>query len=253
MKPAKVKPLTEKDLAALSKLHTAALTPQLLDTAVEQAHISRTTLEVFGIGYSSEFGRYTFPMFDGTQKLVGFAMWGGKRDGVWNTKTGMIPGSRIGLFLPMPIEVVDCPLIDRPQTLVMPQGPIDAAFVRDVGFMGVIGRPTCSSCVGDAATLLAGLPPQEVIVILPGGPGTPGYYEAASGALAMMEQLVKQPDARVRLWRPPAGKSFRDLITDFAGMALAVLTSTVMTPKRMEAARWQLKQMQKQMQKGKAA
>lgn len=240
MKPAKAKPLTEKDLATLAKLHAAALTPQLLDIAERRAGISRTTLEVFGVGYSSEYGRYSFPMVDGARKLVGFALWAP------DAKPGIVPGSGMGLFLPSPCEVVDCPIIDGPpQTLVLPQGPIDAAFVRDIGFMGVIGRPAATSGIGHVPALLATLPPQEAIVVLPGGRGTPGYAQAAGAALAIMESLMSRPDGRVRLWKPPDGKLFREVVTDFPSMAVAVLTAVTMTAQRIKGAKWKLSEIEK--------
>ena len=160
----------------------------------------------------------------------------------------MIPGSSMGLFLPSSLEVVDCPILDGPpQTLILPQGPIDAAFVRDIGFMGVIGRAASTACIGHVPALLATLPPQEAIVVLPGGRGTPGYAQAAAAALAIMEALASRPDSVVRLWKPPDGKMFREVVTDFVTMAVAVLeaVSDDGVEADVKAARWKLDEMAK--------
>lgn len=254
MKPRPAKPLTDKGLSALQKLHAGGLSPDLLDAAVEETGISSVTLQSFGIGWSGEFGRYTFPMFDGTLKLTGFALWG-------SGKVGMIAGSRMGLFVPMPYEVVDCPIIEAPQLLILPQGPLEAAAVRDMGFMGVIGRPTVFSAADDVVQLLAGRSPQEVIVVLPrGDDGSAEYRAGAVGAMALIEKLFlltdfqngisgvvksSRPVASLKLYSPPAGKTFREVVTDFTSMALAILQAKVVTETVLKAARWKLAKLEK--------
>lgn len=244
MKPKSAKPLTDKDLSALQKLHAGGLSPDLLDAAVEETGISSVALQSFGIGWSGEFGRYTFPMFDGTLKLTGFALWG-------SGKVGMIAGSRMGLFIPMPYEVVDCPIIEAPQLLILPQGPLEAAAVRDMGFMGVIGRPTVFSAADDVVQLLAGRPPQEVIVVLPrGDDGSAEYRTGAVGAMALVEGLWPMVGTgkvhSIKIVNQQFVKSpHREQMTSFDALALAIVAARPMTEERMKAARWKLSKLEK--------
>lgn len=74
---------------------------------------------------------YTFPMKDGSQKIIGIRLWHG------NNRFS-VPGSKNALFWPTGVKA------DSDNLLFFPEGYSDTAAMRDMGF-DAIGRPNCSA------------------------------------------------------------------------------------------------------------
>ena len=95
------------------------------------------TLQQMGWGWSAVHQCWTVPMRNGAGEIIGIRtrhLDGSKR---------AVPGSKSGLFF-VPESI-------RGSTLIICEGPTDSAALIELGFDGVVGRP---SCRGGTAHLL---------------------------------------------------------------------------------------------------
>jgi len=104
----------------------------------------------FGMGWDGE--AYTFPMFNALGECTGI-----QRRFIDGNK-GMVPGSKLGLFIPTNL------LYEK--TLFITEGISDACAVYDLGFE-VIGRASCNTCVEILYDFISFEPEIKRVIVIP--------------------------------------------------------------------------------------
>jgi len=214
--------LTKSEIASILKSHKTAVNPQRLTKFATSLGVSVKALKAYGVGWDTERGAWSFPMYDGKRNIIGIHL----RDGAG--KKWCVPGSQLGLFIPgdydpkpIPAEVSDDPM---PWLLMLPEGLTDAMTAYDFGLMAV-GRPSNKAGSGYAKELLHELPKQIVIVVadndrtkyMPNGtpywPGIEGAVELAEAILPEAGKakfmLTPKPDKDLREWKNKGGDMAR--------------------------------------------
>ena len=170
-----------------------ALTADVLDREAARLGLPADALARLGVGWCPDQTALTVPMRDADGTIIGIRTrtpGGDKR---------AITGSRNGLFLPA--EWTDAPP-ERPDRLVLAEGPTDAAALLAWGFTAA-GRPNDAGGMLQAEKLVDRLNPAEVVVLADAdGPGRKGA--------AVLSNALKR-SVPVRLAEPPVGvKDARD-------------------------------------------
>lgn len=177
------------DFAGLSESYRRCVDPERLARFARGLGLAAWALERFGVGWSPAAGAWSFPMRSAAGGVRGVHLR--KPDG----RKLAVRGSKMGLF--MPLEDVES------NALLVAEGLTDAAALCEMGFLA-IGRPSCSSGVGDVVALVRSKSPSEVVVVADGdAPGRRGAGNLASVLVAYA--------ASVRVTSPPDGiKDIRD-------------------------------------------
>jgi len=202
------------ELRALLKQHKTALSPDRLARLGKQLGLSAKSLQSYGIGWDSDRGAYSFPMYDGTFDPKGNANPCGIRHRFDDGQKGCVVGSRNGIFMPTdadPGEIIEGVCNDeQPLLLLMPEGPTDACAARDMGFRA-IGRPN-NSGGGEQITFLLRAwrqHKQDVVIVADrdetkylanGEPHWPGIEGAVS-----LAETIRGECGRLRFLLPPEG------------------------------------------------
>jgi hypothetical protein len=173
-----------------------------LDALSASLHLSSDSLRYFGIGRDLENERWTFPMFDCQQRVIGF------RTRYADGRKTCVFGSNVGLFL-RPSA------LNRRGVVYVPEGVTSAAAAMDCGYSS-IGRP---SAFGgwEMLPVLTALADKAVVCaenegVKWRGPGQDDepWWPGMEGALTCARYLA---DHRVNTWflRMPHGiKDMRD-------------------------------------------
>lgn len=112
-----------------------------------------------------------------------------------------VPGSRLGLFLPVPLSNAD--------PLFMPEGPSDVASLLDVG-VAAVGRPDNVNGADDCCRVARG---RQVVVLGENDQKPDGRWPGRDGAVPLAQRLVLHA-AEVRLlFPPPEFKDVRDWLS----------------------------------------
>jgi hypothetical protein len=98
--------------------------------------LTTASLVALGVGWSTWHKAWTFPMYDLSGGVLGIRLRG--LDG----RKWAVRGGHEGLFLP---SVWDAD--PEPRRLLIVEGPTDVAALLDMGFLGVVGRPSCEGGV----------------------------------------------------------------------------------------------------------
>ena len=166
----------------------AALTRRELNALASATGLPADALARLGVGWSERLTAWTFAMraADGTVRGIRTRTPAGAKRAV--------TGSRDGLFLPDD-WTADPP--DRPDRLVIAEGPTDAAALLAWGFVAA-GRPSAHGAAGIVGDLAARLKPGEVVILAdPDDAGRAGAANLAAGLLPSVP--------RVRVCEPPPG------------------------------------------------
>lgn len=126
-----------------------ASNPRLLKQLSKNLGLPESALRALGVGWSSRWHAFTFPMFDASGNVVGIRL---------RNLTGRkwaVSGSRNGLFIPREIR--------KKNRLLICEGPTDCAALLSLGFW-CIGRPDCTSCVRHVLNFIKIHEPKEVVV-----------------------------------------------------------------------------------------
>lgn len=216
---AEVKKLTTAQLVALLKQNATAVNPEKLVKFAESMKLSVRSLKAYGVGWDSNTGAWSFPMYDGSLDGKGRLKPCGIRLRINDKVKLSVLGSSNGLFvandmLETATPIPDCIDVSSPEPLLLllPEGPTDAAAARDMGFRA-IGRPSNSGGVDAIQKILTAMPQQEIILVadrdeakyLPDG--TP-FWPGIEGALSIASRIVDACKV-LRYMMPPDG--FKDL------------------------------------------
>lgn len=177
--------------------------------------VSAASLELFGLGYSTQHRAWSWPMHDATRRVVGIRLRG--TDG----RKFAVEGSHNGLFLPTAFDEIG--------PLCIEEGPTSAAAVVDLGF-DCIGRPSCNGAVETTvAYLYAHHRTRREIVIIgnyddaKARPDGSAFYPGQDGAHALAAGIA--PHFCVRVIFPAIGKDSRDWLR--AGATHAVVNALI--------------------------
>lgn len=242
------KPLTHSEVAAMLKQHRTAVNPERLAKFSKSIGLSIRSLKAYGIGWDSQYGAWSFPMFDGSADSKGRYKACGIRLRKEGGKKLCVPGSRNGLFIPDNIfDVEELPdVLDASSTspllILMPEGPTDAAAAMDLGFRA-IGRPSNSGGSDEIVRMLITRKCQEVVLVADRDPtkylpdGTP-YWPGIEGAMAVARKLYAMCKP-LRFLMPPDGKKdLREWLptANPLDLGLACATAPIVTRQWIEAA-----------------
>lgn len=139
----------------------------LVDLQARKLGLNGGDLYHLQVHYHSDHAALLFPMFDSANRPIGarFRRSDGRK---WSFK-----GGREGIFRPR--------LLVRNQPLWICEGPTDAAALHHLGFLNVIGRPSCMSGGAIIQELLDPCKTQPVIIIAdPDEPGINGGTRLAN-------------------------------------------------------------------------
>ena len=138
-----------------------------------------------------------------------------------------VAGGNDGLFIPSPPR-------DDPSSLLICEGPTDAAALIDMSFFNVVGRPNCSGGIKLLVELTQRRQPAEVVIVADGDePGQHGADNLASVLLAYVPYVrVIQPPQNlkdVRAWLQAGGvkELVQRAITAAPARRLAIRTIAV--------------------------
>jgi phage/plasmid primase-like uncharacterized protein len=186
---------TRHDLLSLATGYRAAVDPMHLNALARSLGLSIESLTALGIGWSAYYRAWSFPMTDAAGAVVGIRLR--RTDG----RKFAVRGGHEGLFAPTQVLTT---AHAEPGSLIVCEGPTDAAALLHVGFVAVVGRPSCTGGVKLLVELAQRRRPTEIILVADGDePGRRGAGDLASVLVAYV--------AAVRVITPPAGiKDARD-------------------------------------------
>ncbi|MFL5329877.1 MAG: toprim domain-containing protein [Gemmataceae bacterium] len=146
--------------------------------------VSSGSLSALGLGWYEQRRAFSFPMCDGHGRAIGIRLRG--LDG----RKFAVKGSKEGLFVP--------DLAPEDTSLMIAEGATDVAALLDMGFVNVIGRPSCSGGVTLVCDLVRHRQVEEAILLADQDePGQRGANNLASVLLVYVP--------RVRVVFPPIG------------------------------------------------
>ena len=196
-----------RDFGRMAQEWHEAIQPERLQRLAEQLGVSHDNLRRLGIGWSSSYWAWSFPMFayaNGRLDVVGIRLR--HRNGANRS----VFGSREGLFIPAdsargseaePIGAI----LRRDWTLFVCEGPTDTAAALDLGF-SAIGRPSCTGGTKHVVEYVRRRQPGRVVIVADADePGQLGAKSLASVIVAYGPQVkVLTPPSRfkdLRGWR----------------------------------------------------
>lgn len=186
------------DLTALAAACHRVATPDRLSVLATTLGLRPESLAAFQVGWDAGRSAWTFPMTDpvtGRVTNLRLRTPGGRKFGV--------AGGKDALFLPTTPPGLD-------DVLLVAEGPTDAAAAHGLGFLGAVGRPSCTGGTRHLVNLARLRRPPAVVLVADGD--EPGRRGADALAAALL------PYARaVTVIAPQAG--FKDLRDWVAGGA----------------------------------
>lgn len=188
-------PSTRLDLATFAEQRAQEADPDRLARFAHTLGVSLASFRRFRVGWATANelkyvntacrgpGCWTFPMFDTSCDVLGIRL---------RTPSGFkyaVKGGKQGLFIPLEIDATN--------SLVVCEGPTDAAALLDLGF-AAIGQPSCTGGVRLVTDFVKACRPARIIVVADNdGPGKRG-----ATALASRVRLYSRD---VRTITPPQG------------------------------------------------
>ena len=153
--------------------------PKYLQRAAELLGLPVDSLERLGVGWSVEHNATSWPMRNDAGDVIGVRLRCPKTAEKWAVK-----GSRAGLFFPMELLQVE-----RPERLIVCEGPTDTAAMLSVGFHAV-GVPSAGGSIDLLLELCRRIRPEYLQVMADAdGPGAAGA-ERVADALVIVAPIV---------------------------------------------------------------
>lgn len=184
-----------RDFDQLSTRYERAATDRHIEGLGRELGVTAESLRGLRVGWDSR--AWTFPMFDGTGRVIGI------RRRFSNGYKCCITGSANGLFIPAGLP--------NEGRLFVAEGPTDTAALLNLGF-AAIGRPSCNG--GTAYIVEVARSRDTVIVGDRDAPGQRGAIQLACelrGICPSVDVIVPPPGVKdARAWRQ-AGATRRDI------------------------------------------
>jgi 5S rRNA maturation endonuclease (ribonuclease M5) len=181
--------------ARLARQYQSQLNETALAKLADALGLSVKSLRLLNIGWSAKHKAWTFPMRDAGLRIVGIRLR--RQDG----SKFCVKGSNEGLFIP------DNFLQVNESRLAVCEGATDVAALLDLGFRGVIGRPSCLGGVKLIVELCCGRKFGEVVIFADNDlPGRRGAEKLARELSLYVPRLrvVTPPVKDIREWKKTA-------------------------------------------------
>lgn len=126
----KAPPRPLENAAVIMQVNRSITTMAQFNSLGESLGVEPSSIIALGAAWSPAHKAWAFPMYDGAGNIVGIRL---------RSISGFkwaIPGSRQGVFVPMPA-------VKHNRVVFLPEGPTDTAAALSLGFYAV-GRPTCN-------------------------------------------------------------------------------------------------------------
>jgi 5S rRNA maturation endonuclease (ribonuclease M5) len=178
--------------ARMVKQYQSQLTEAALTRLANTLGLSARSLRLLSVGWSAKHRAWTFPMRDAGLRIVGIRLR--REDG----SKFCVKGSKEGLFIPDNFGQ------STDSTLIICEGATDVAALLDLGFRGVIGRPSCLGGVKLIVELCRGRRFSEVVIFADNDlPGQRGAQKLACELSLYVPKLriVTPPAKDVREWK----------------------------------------------------
>lgn len=141
---------TRHDLPTLAERYRTSFNPARLSRHAAALGLTVESLIRLGIGWADDVGAWSFPMRDAAGTVLGIRLR------LESGRKFSVTGGREGLFLP-----IDLP--ERPDRLIICEGPTDSAALLDLGF-DVVGRPCATGGLRHLVDLVRLRRPAAVVV-----------------------------------------------------------------------------------------
>lgn len=205
------------DFAALAQRFQNAVDSVALDHLARQLELSVTSLHALGIGWNG--WAWSFPMVNVSGETLGIRLR------LPSGRKLAVKGGHEGLFL---TNVVN------DHQLIVCEGATDTAALLDLGFVNVVGRPSCTGGIKLLAELVRQKQFAEVVMVADGDePGRRGADNATSVLLtyAPIVRVIQPPvgikDARAWLRAGGRREHVEQAIQAAAVRRLAIKTRKV--------------------------
>lgn len=176
------------DFTALATECHAAADPAALAGLADGLGVSVDALRRLRVGWSAHHVAWTWPMCDGTGRIVGIRLRGA------NGRKWSVRGGREGLFVPEDLTGVG--------PWLLPEGASDTAALLDLGF-DAVGRPSCYGGVKHVVDVVGRLRPESTVIMADAD--HPGQRGAAS-----LASVLRAYVPAVKVITPPGEKDIRD-------------------------------------------
>lgn len=185
------------DFGAMAVDCESAVRSEHLENLANNVGLSAASLRQLGIGWSSQFRAWTFPMVDASGNVMGIRL---RRP---NGFKFAVPGSKDGLFIPKQSEIDNSPLL-------IAEGATDVASLWEMGFRAIAGRPSCTGGISLLCELVRRRRRPEVVIIADSDiPGQRGAENLASVLVAYSPgvKVITPPDGikDARAWLRAGG------------------------------------------------
>ena len=186
-KPATPKP--QRDWSALAERYQRAMTADGYRVLANTLGLSVASLQLLGVGWDGSRSCWTIPMRNANGDCVGI-----RTRGIDNDKRSVFGSDGNGLFF-APGQLSN-------DSLIICEGPSDAAALVDCGFASTVGRPSCKLGNQYIVAILKRLRPKALLLI-------PDNDQAGlSGFSALANDIIQAnaiPLIRLDALTPPKG------------------------------------------------
>jgi hypothetical protein len=163
----------QADLALLAAQFRQDLDHGRLYQLAASLGLSVASLSHLGIGWSVEHRAWSFPMTNSDGNVLGIRL---RRP---NGLKFSVQGGKEGLFIPSAVDESSA------SPLMVPEGPTDAAALLDMGFVNVVGRPSCTGGIKLLVEMVRRRQLPEVVVVSDSDePGLLGAHNLATVLVA---------------------------------------------------------------------
>ncbi len=157
--------------------------PSYLLRAAELIGLPVDPLERLGVGWSVEHQATTWPMRNATGEIIGVRLRCPKTAAKWAVK-----GSRAGLFY-----VPDLLTIERPERLIICEGPTDTAAMLAVG-LHAVGVPSAGGGIDLLVAMCRRMRPEYLQIMADAdGPGAAGAERVADALVIVAPVVIVTP------------------------------------------------------------
>ncbi len=162
--------------------------PRWLLRAAEMLGLPTEPLEQLQVGWSPEHRATSWPMRDADGVVIGVRLRCPSTAKKWAVK-----GSSAGLFYPVGLLSTE-----RPERLMVCEGPTDTAAILSVG-LPAVGVPSAGGCCDVVTESVRRLRPSEVVIVADAdGPGLQGAERIAAALMIVAKVRIVSPDTGVK-------------------------------------------------------
>ncbi len=190
VQPVAIHPMPEADgqFALMAEVMHRNLKPGWLARAADMLGLPAEALARLGVGWSVIDNATSWPMRDDAGEVIGIRLRCPRTARKWAVR-----GSRAGL-----IYSIDLLSIDRPERVLVCEGPTDTAALLSVG-VDAVGVPSAGGGRDLLSALVKRLRPSDVVIVADGdGPGLLGAERTAEALASVVPVRVISPPEGIK-------------------------------------------------------